>query len=217
MDERATRRYYMCLVVKLHYAVVLCCAERVRTISHKSRHSLAMRPPQKVRPFCFFDYSSMFIYASKGVPKVARSQKLLRRLCLHGRNSGYSALLASGRGTSAHRLRSGLRPRAADCRPVLGIGAVPPPAAPAGCQSPVSGTGLESQRLVREALPLHARPHAMLLAHNKHRTECLVIQRFFACCRGSRPAQTTNPALASMHHDLPLVLHFWLIVDRPWS
>ena len=117
------------------------------------------------------------VYASKGVPKVARSQKLLRRLCLHGRNSGYSALLASGRGGSAHRLRSGLRPRAADRRPVLGIGAVPPPAAPAGCQSPVSGAGLETQRLVREALSLHSRPHAMLLARNKHRTECLAIQR----------------------------------------
>ena len=89
------------------------------------------------------------VYASKGVPKVARSQNLLRRLCLHGRNFKYGALLASGRGGSAHRLRSGLRPRAADRRPVLGIGAVPPPAAPAGCQSPVSGTGLKTRRLVR--------------------------------------------------------------------
>jgi len=136
------------------------------------------------------------------LPQVAALRNSLRRLCLHGRNSGYSALLASGRGSSAHRLRSGLRPCAADRRPALGIGAVPPPAAPAGCQSSVSGTGLETHRLVREALPLHARPHAMLLARNKHRTECLVIQRCFAC-RGSRPAQTTNPALASMHHDLP--------------
>ena len=142
------------------------------------------------------------VYALKGFLQVARSQKLLRRLCLTVGTLGYSALLASGRGSSAQRLRSGLRPCAADRRPALGIGAVPPPAAPAGCQSSVSGTVLETHRLVREALPLHARPHAMLLARNKHRTECLVIQRCFAC-RGSRPAQTTNPALASMHHDLP--------------
>ena len=96
------------------------------------------------------------VYASNGVPKVARSQKLLRRLCLHGRNSGYSALLASGsRGGSAHRLqRSGLRPRAADRRPVLGIGAVPPPAAPAGgCQSPVSGTGLKPEGWCEKRFP----------------------------------------------------------------
>ena len=118
------------------------------------------------------------VYASKGVPKVARAQKLIRRLCSAVGTFGIGARPASGRGGSAHRLRSGLRPRTADRRPVLGIiGAVPPPAAPAGCQSPVSGTGLEPQRLVREALPLHARPHAILLARNKHRTECLAIQR----------------------------------------
>ena len=31
-----TRRYYMCFVVKLRYGIVLCCAERERTISHES-------------------------------------------------------------------------------------------------------------------------------------------------------------------------------------
>ena len=105
------------------------------------------------------------------------SQKFAQKTLLDGRNFWIGARPASGRGGSAHRLRSGLRPRAADRRPVLGIGAVPPPAAPAGCQSPVSGTGLETRRLVREAPSLHSRPHAMLLARNKHRTECLAIQR----------------------------------------
>ena len=113
----------------------------------------------------------------EGVPKVAALRNSLRRRCSTVGTFGYGARPASGRGGSAHRLRSGLRPRAADRRPVLGIGAVPPPAAPAGCQSPVSGAGLETQRLVREALSLHARPHAMLFAGNKHRTECLAIQR----------------------------------------
>ena len=87
-----TRRSYMCFVViKSHYAVVFCGAERVRTMVIKVSN----------------------VHASKGVPKVARSQKSPRRPCLRGRNSGsgYSALLASGRGrgSSAHRLRSGLR------------------------------------------------------------------------------------------------------------
>ena len=150
-----TGRYYMCFVVKLHYVIVLCGAERVRTISHESLQCLCFErlPPSR----------SLSEIAQKTLP--------------HGRNSGYSALLASGRGSSAQRLRSGLRPCAADRRPALGIGAVPPPAAPAGCQSSVSGTGVETHRLVREALPLHRRPHAMLLARNKHRTECLAIQR----------------------------------------
>ena len=117
------------------------------------------------------------VYASKGVPKVAALRNSLRRRCSTVGTFGYGARPASGRGGSADRLRSGLRPRAADRRPVLGIGAVPPPAAPAGCQSPVSGTGLKTRRSVREALSLHSRPHAMLLARNKHRTECLAIQR----------------------------------------
>ena len=122
------------------------------------------------------------VYTSEGVPKVAALRNSLRRRCSAVGTFGYGARPASGRGGSAHRLRSGLRPRAADRRPVLGIGigAVPPPAATAGCQSPVSGTGLEPRRLVREALSLHySRPHvhAMLLARNKHRTECLAIQR----------------------------------------
>ena len=161
------------IYVKLNYVVVLCGAERVKTISHESLQCLCSE---------------------------RRSSKSLARrgLCSTIDFFGCGALPASDRGGSAHRLRSGLRPRAADRRPVLGIGSVPPPAAPAGCQSPVSGTRLETRRLVREALTLHARPHALLLARNKHRTECLVIQRCFAC-RESRPAQTTNPALASMH------------------
>ena len=112
----------------------------------------------------------------KAFPKSLLSE-IAQKTLLGGRNFWIGARPASGRGGSAHRLRSGLRPRAADRRPVLGIGAVPPPAAPAGCQSPVSGAGLETQRLVREALSLHSRPHAMLLARNKHRTECLAIQR----------------------------------------
>ena len=142
-----TRRLYICFVINLHYAIVLYRAERFKMISHESLQRL-----------CFERRSSK---------SLAR-----RRLTLfHDRNFGYGALPASDRGGSAHRLRSGLWPRAADRRPVLGIGAVPPPAAPAGCQSPVSGTGLETRRLVREALPLNARPHAMLLARNKHRTK----------------------------------------------
>ena len=152
-----TRRYYICFVVKLHYAIVLCGAERVRTMSHESLQCL-----------CFERRRSQ----SRSFSEIAQET------LLHGWNFGYSALPASGRGGSAHRLRSGLRPRAAaDRRPVLGIGAVSPPAAPAGCQSPVSGTGLETRRFVRDALPLNARPHAMLLARNKHRMECLAIQR----------------------------------------
>ena len=153
--NRATRRSYMCFVVKLHYVIVLCGAERVRTISHESLQCLCFERRSQSRSLSEID------------------QKTL----LGGRNFWIGARPASGRGGSAHRLRSGLRPRAADRRPVLGIGAVPPPAAPAGCQSPVSGAGLETQRLVREALSLHSRPHAMLLARNKHRTECLAIQR----------------------------------------
>ena len=144
-----------CFVVKLHYVIVLCGAERVRTISHESLQCLCFERRSQSR--C--------------------SQKLAQKTLLDGQNFWIGARPASGRGGSAHRLRSGLRPRAADRRPVLGIGAVPPPAAPAGCQSPVSGAGLETQRLVREALSLHSRPHAMLLARNKHRTECLAIQR----------------------------------------
>ena len=150
-----TRRSYMCFVVKLHYVIVLCGAERVRTISHESLQCLCFERRSQSRSRSEID------------------QKTL----LGGRNFWIGARPASGRGGSAHRLRSGLRPRAADRRPVLGIGAVPPPAAPAGCQSPVSGTGLETRRLVREAPSLHSRPHAMLLARNKHRTECLAIQR----------------------------------------
>ena len=150
-----TRRLYMCFVVKLHYAILLCGAGRVRTISYESLQCLCFERRSQSRSRSEID------------------QKTL----LGGRNFWIGARPASGRGGSAHRLRSGLRPRAADRRPVLGIGAVPPPAAPAGCQSPVSGTGLETRRLVREAPSLHSRPHAMLLARNKHRTECLAIQR----------------------------------------
>ena len=65
----------------------------------------------------------------KAFLKVACSQKTR----FYDRNFGYGALPASGRRGSAHRLRSGLRPRAADPRSILGISAVPPPAAPAGC------------------------------------------------------------------------------------
>ena len=150
-----TGRLYMCFVVKLHYVIVLCGAERVRTISHESLQCLCFERRSQSR--C--------------------SQKLAQKTLLDGQNFWIGARPASGRGGSAHRLRSGLRPRAADRRPVLGIGAVPPPAAPAGCQSPVSGTGLETRRSVREAPSLQSRPHAMLLARNKHRTECLAIQR----------------------------------------
>ena len=32
-----TRRYYMCFVVKLHYVIVLCGTERVRTINHPAK------------------------------------------------------------------------------------------------------------------------------------------------------------------------------------
>ena len=145
----ATRRYYIRFVVKLHYAIMICGAGRVRTISHESLQCL-----------CFERRSQ-----SRSLSEIA--QKTL----LHGRNSGYSARPAFDRGGSAHRLRSGLRPCAADRRPVLGIGAVPPPAASAGCQSPVSSTGLETRRLVREALPCTLAPmpcclHATSTARN---------------------------------------------------
>ena len=95
----------MCFVVKLHYVIVLCGAERVRTISHESLQCL-----------CF-----------ERLPQVALEQKTL----LHDRNSAGTSWIwrgpASGRGGSAHRLRSGrLEPRGGLPLRHLGLGAVPP-------------------------------------------------------------------------------------------
>ena len=90
-----TRRSYMCFVVKLHYVIVLCGAERVRTISHESLQCLCFERRSQSR--C--------------------SQKLAQKTLLDGQNFWIGARPASGRGGSAHRLRSGLRPRqrGADC------------------------------------------------------------------------------------------------------
>ena len=70
-----------------------------------------------------------------------------------------------------------------------------PPVALAGCQSAVSGTStrLETRRLVREAFPLHVRPHSMLFVRHVHPTKCLVIQRHFPCRERRRlPDPTTS-------------------------
>jgi len=126
----------MCFVVKLHCAIVLCGAERVRTIRHETLQCLCFERRSQSR--C--------------------SHKFAQKTLLGGRAFGHGARPASGRGGSAHRLRSGLRPRAADRRPVLGIGAVPPPTAPAGCQSPVWHRARNPEVGARSAFPALSHP-----------------------------------------------------------
>ena len=188
--------YYICFVVKLHHAIVLCGAERVRTISHESFQCL-----------CFERRSQ-----SRSLSEVAQNT------LLHGRNSGYSALPASGRGGSAHRLRSGrLRPRAADRRPVLGIGAVSPPAAPAGCQSPVSGTGLDTRRLVREALPTCTLAPMPCCLHATNTARNASPYRGILPVGKVVPLKPPTPPWRLCITICPPRLRFWSIFDRPWS
>ena len=124
---------------------------------------------------------------------VRFSEKLGKLLVPNARNFS-GALPASGRGAvPSTGCARGYGRCTADRRPVLGIDAVPPPAALAGCQSPVSGTRHETRRFVREALPLHVHPHSMLFVRHVHLTKCLVIQRHFPCRERRRlPDPTTS-------------------------
>ena len=56
-----------------------------------------------------------------------------------------------------------------------------PPAASAGWQTPMSGTGLESRRLVQVVPPLPARPHAMLLVRHARPTERFLVMGCSSC------------------------------------
>ena len=87
--------------------------------------------------------------------KSSESSWLLVR---HARNFS-GALPASGRGAvPSTGFAQGSGRCAADRRPVLGIGAVPPPAALAGWQSPVSGTRLETRRWCEKRFPSTSAP-----------------------------------------------------------
>ena len=144
----------------------------------------------------------MFMLRSRSFLRKARKLFWLRARNFSG------ALPASGRGAvPSTGCARGYGRCTADRRPVLGIGAVPPPAALAGCQSPVSGTRHETRRSVREALPLHVRPHSMLFVRHVHPTKCLVIQKRFPCRERRRlPDPTTSQR--PMQFDLLPIFHF---------
>ena len=137
-----------------NYITPLCFA--VRTISHESLQCL-----------CF-----------EKLPQVALEQKTL----LHDRNSVGTSWIwrgpASGRGGSAHRLRSGrLEPRGGLPLRHLGLGAVPPPQH--GAAAEPAERLLRSQLKVRARCASPARPSPCHAAYTKQAPPepCLYQQR----------------------------------------
>ena len=81
MQSANTRRHYICIVVKLHYAIVLCGAERVKTISHESLQCLCFERRSQSRSLAAEDSATATQPELCGYGDMARSGVRQGRFC----------------------------------------------------------------------------------------------------------------------------------------